>query len=143
MFLSQPLTYTPPGRGQVVIAMSESNNVYVLDAATGSIITSRYLGTPFTAVDAQCADISPTIGITSTPVIDPGSNTLYFWSKGYAAGTTSGLDNGRYLCEPRLAVLMGRCEWACVLILHYSLRRGSGDAPGQIPASRPPGSTGG
>lgn len=98
-FLSQPLTYTPPGGKQVVIAMSESNKIYVLDAISGVILTTRNVGASFLAQDSQCADISPIIGITSTPVIDPATGTLYFWSKTYKdlTGATTGLDNGRYL----------------------------------------------
>lgn len=97
-YLSQPLTYTPPGGKQVVIATSESNKIYVLDAITGAILTSRSVGAQFTSQDAQCADISPGIGITSTPVIDPATGTLYFWSKSYQdmTGATTGLANGRY-----------------------------------------------
>ncbi|KAJ9474296.1 hypothetical protein PHBOTO_004349 [Pseudozyma hubeiensis] len=96
--LAQPLTYTPPGGSQSVIAMTEKNNVYVLDSATGATRSKLTLGFPFNAADAQCYDISPSIGITGTPVLDPATNTLYFWSKSYAdmSGATTGLNNGRY-----------------------------------------------
>lgn len=46
--------------------------------------------------DGGCNDISDTIGITGTPIIDSDTDTVYFWAKGYADGTTSGLYNGRY-----------------------------------------------
>lgn len=82
----------------MVIAMSEANNIFVLDAATGAVKTTRNVGAPFLNTDAQCPDISPTIGITSTPVIDATTGTLYFWAKSYVdpTGGTTGLDNGRY-----------------------------------------------
>ncbi|KAK0545894.1 hypothetical protein OC845_004878 [Tilletia horrida] len=98
VFLAQPLTYTPPGGTQSVIAASEDNNVYVLDAATGATRASLYTQAPFLAPDTQCTDIVPNIGITGTPVISPDLNTLYFWSKGYVdpTGKTTGLNNGRY-----------------------------------------------
>ncbi|GAC95998.1 hypothetical protein PHSY_003576 [Pseudozyma hubeiensis SY62] len=94
--LAQPITYTPSGGSQSVIVASEKNIVSVLDAATGAIRKQRTVNSPFAAVDTKCADLTPNIGITGTPVLDPSSNTLYFWSKTYADGTTSGLDNGRY-----------------------------------------------
>ncbi|KAJ1025961.1 hypothetical protein NDA16_002586 [Ustilago loliicola] len=98
LFLAQPITYTPPGGTQSVIVMSEQNNIYVLDSATGATRASLRLGAPFTDQDAQCYDVNPLIGITGTPVLDPATNTIYFWSKSYAdmSGATKGLDNGRY-----------------------------------------------
>lgn len=77
-YLAQPITYTPGGAGQSVIVASEMNRVTVLDAATGAIRQQRALYAPFTLQDAQCADLSPYIGITGTPVLDASSNTLYF-----------------------------------------------------------------
>lgn len=98
LFLAQPLTYTPPGGTQSIIVMSEQNHIYVLDSATGATRTSVTLGAPFAAGDAQCYDVNPSIGITGTPVLDPATNTIYFWSKSYAdmSGATTGLNNGRY-----------------------------------------------
>ena len=93
--LSQPLVYTAAGKAQVVIAATENNNVYVLDAATGTKIASTNLGAPFTAVDANCADVTPNIGVTSTGIIDPATNTYYVVSKTYAPGQTGTL-GGRF-----------------------------------------------
>ncbi|KAK0545893.1 hypothetical protein OC845_004877 [Tilletia horrida] len=98
VFLAQPLTYTPPGGTQSVIAASEDNKVYVLDALTGATRAQMTTVAPYLAPDTSCTDIVPNIGITGTPVISPDLNTLYFWSKGYIdpAGKTTGLANGRY-----------------------------------------------
>ncbi len=95
-FLAQPVVFTPPGQKQVVIVASEANNVYVLDAVTGALISRKYLGAPFKAVDSQCSDVTPFIGVTATPTIDPATSTVYITSKGYADGTTGGTTNGRY-----------------------------------------------
>jgi len=69
---AQPL-YVEDGPGGVamVIAVTESNNVYALDAITGAIIWQRNLGTPAPGMGL----ISP-VGITGTPVIDLASRAL-------------------------------------------------------------------
>jgi outer membrane protein assembly factor BamB len=54
-----------------VIAVTESNNVYALDAITGTIIWERNVGTPAPGMGL----ISP-VGITGTPVIDLASRAL-------------------------------------------------------------------
>src|SRR6266511_3258983 len=41
------------------------------------------VGTPWNASDVGCGDLVPTIGVTGTPVIDPVSNTAFFFSKTY------------------------------------------------------------
>jgi hypothetical protein len=54
-----------------VIAVTESNNVYALDAITGTIIWQRNVGPPSSGMGL----ISP-VGITGTPVIDLPSRSL-------------------------------------------------------------------
>jgi hypothetical protein len=44
----------------------------------------------------SCNDISGTVGITGTPVIDASTNTVYFWVKSYNAQGASGWQNGAY-----------------------------------------------
>ena len=70
----------------VVLVATETNNVYALDAATGSPLWTRTLGTPFQAADLNCGDLTPTIGVTGTPAIDSASGTAYLLSKSYANG---------------------------------------------------------
>jgi polyvinyl alcohol dehydrogenase (cytochrome) len=69
---AQPLVY-----GSYVYVATENDSVYELDAATGSVVWSRHLATPEPSSAAPCGDISPSIGITSTPVIDPATNRIY------------------------------------------------------------------
>ena len=62
--------------GPVVFVVTESNNVYALNATTGAIIWQRNVGTPITS-GLPCGNINP-LGITGTPVIDIASRTLFF-----------------------------------------------------------------
>jgi hypothetical protein len=65
---------------------------------TGAAIASRQVQTPFLSSDIGCTDSPDFIGITGTPVIDPNTETVYFFTKTYipnfrVAGDT-GLLNG-------------------------------------------------
>ena len=72
---AQPLYIEGGPSGPVVIAVTESNNVYALNATTGSIVWQRNVGTPITS-GLPCGNISP-IGITGTPVVDLASRSLF------------------------------------------------------------------
>ena len=65
---AQPL-YLDDGAGgrPTVIAVTESNNVYALDAVDGSVIWERNLGDPVSADDLICSDFDP-MGIMGTPI---------------------------------------------------------------------------
>ena len=73
-----------PGQGvhDVVYAVSENDSVYAFDATTGQLLWHvSVLGTGETPSDPRdCGQVGPTIGITSTPVIDPaaGANGAIF-----------------------------------------------------------------
>ena len=68
----QPLVY-----GSYVYVATENDSVYKLAAATGAVVWSAHLASPEPSSMAPCGDISPSIGITSTPVIDPASDRIY------------------------------------------------------------------
>lgn len=68
----QPLVY-----GSYVYVATENDTLYALNAATGAVQWANHLATPEPSSAAPCGDISPTIGITSTPVIDPTTNRIY------------------------------------------------------------------
>jgi len=70
---AQPLYIEDGPSGPVVIAVTESNNVYALNATTGAIVWQRNAGTP----SASMGNISP-VGITGTPVVDLTSRSLFF-----------------------------------------------------------------
>ncbi len=70
----QPLVY-----GGRVFAATENDTVYALAADSGQVLWSSHLGTPFTkaSVPGICGNITPTVGITGTPVIDPSRSEIF------------------------------------------------------------------
>jgi hypothetical protein len=72
---AQPLYIEGGANGAMVIAVTESNNVFALDANAGSIIWQRNLGSAVTS-GLPCGNISP-LGITGTPVVDLPSRSLF------------------------------------------------------------------
>jgi PQQ enzyme repeat len=67
-----------PGGRPTIIAATESNNVYALDALDGSVIWEHNMGDPVLEDDLTChGNIGP-YGITGTPIIDLGSRALFF-----------------------------------------------------------------
>jgi PQQ enzyme repeat len=65
-----------PGGRPTVIAVTESNNIYALDAVDGSIIWERNVGPPVSASDLICTKFDP-MGITGTPIVDLASRALF------------------------------------------------------------------
>jgi hypothetical protein len=73
---AQPLYIEGGLNGAMVIAVTESNNVYALNASTGTIIWERNVGAPVPLSRLGCGNIDP-VGITSTPVFDLASRALF------------------------------------------------------------------
>ncbi|HEY2899548.1 MAG TPA: PQQ-binding-like beta-propeller repeat protein, partial [Polyangia bacterium] len=69
--------------GGAVFVATLANNIYSLDGDTGAVRASRALGTPWRTSDIGCGDVTPTVGIAGTPVIDDAANVAYFLSKTY------------------------------------------------------------
>jgi hypothetical protein len=61
--------------GNTLVVATENDWVYGLDATTGAVLWQTSLGTPYPIT--TCADLTPNIGVTSTGVYDPSSNTVY------------------------------------------------------------------
>ena len=72
---AQPLYIEGGPSGPMIIAVTESNNVYALNATTGAVIWQRNLGPPVTS-GLPCGNINP-LGITGTPVVDLASRSLF------------------------------------------------------------------
>lgn len=85
---AQPLVATTTTNSQTsetVIVATETNHVYGLDPNNGG--AQRWddsfdsHGLPWNPAQVGCQDISPSIGTTATPVIDPSTNTVYVTHK--------------------------------------------------------------
>ena len=77
----EPLVYA----GHVFVA-TENDTVYALSAATGAVTWSTHLGVPVPAGSLPCGDITPTVGITGTPVIDRSRNEIFVVADQLAGG---------------------------------------------------------
>ncbi|MFG2043316.1 choice-of-anchor D domain-containing protein [Dactylosporangium sp. NPDC048998] len=64
-----------------LVAATENNWIYGLNPQTGAIVWSRNVGPAWPASAIGCGDLVPNIGITSTPVYDPATQSLFFTSK--------------------------------------------------------------
>src|SRR5947199_6664323 len=73
---AQPLYIEGGPNGPIIIAVTESNNIYALDAVAGTVIWQRNVGPPVTS-GLPCGNINP-LGITGTPVVDLASRSLFF-----------------------------------------------------------------
>jgi outer membrane protein assembly factor BamB len=62
--------------GHVYVA-TEDDTVYELSAATGAVVWSTRVGSPVPSADLPCGNITPTVGITGTPVIDQSRSEIF------------------------------------------------------------------
>jgi hypothetical protein len=77
---AQPLYLDGMGGTDMVLAVTEANQVSAFNAANGAMIWQRTLGAPQpmpnTAENVGCGNIDP-LGITGTPIIDFAKRTMY------------------------------------------------------------------
>jgi hypothetical protein len=69
-----------------VIVTTEKANAYGINATTGAIEWTRNFGTPFKASTIVCSDLTPDVGSTSTPVVDPATGTVYLTTRLQSGG---------------------------------------------------------
>jgi len=74
---AQPLYIEGGPNGPMIIAVTESNYVYALNATTGTVIWRRTDIGPAVTQGLACSNINPA-GITGTPVVDLASRRLFF-----------------------------------------------------------------
>jgi polyvinyl alcohol dehydrogenase (cytochrome) len=63
--------------GSTLYVATENDSVYALSASTGRVLWRHHLATPVPSNDLPCGNISPTVGITSTPVIDVARKEIF------------------------------------------------------------------
>lgn len=99
----QPLVFG----GQVLVA-TERDIVYSLSARTGAVSWSLHLADPVPAGALPCGDIGPTVGVTSTMVVDPASGTLFVsaetWSGGHVGHELDAVDLATHAVRFRVAL---------------------------------------
>src|SRR5207244_4753330 len=74
---AQPLYIEGGPNGPMVIVATASNNVYALNATTGTVIWQRTDIGPAVTSGLPCGNINP-VGIIGTPVVDLASRSLFF-----------------------------------------------------------------
>lgn len=70
----------------VVYVATEHNTLYAFDADAASATAPLWSLNVGPSGSNSCDNLSPEVGITSTPVIDQAAGTIYFVSKGQEAG---------------------------------------------------------
>jgi outer membrane protein assembly factor BamB len=63
--------------GKLVYVATENDTAYALSATTGAVVWQHHLATAVPSGDLPCGDISPTVGITSTPAIDAARKEIF------------------------------------------------------------------
>ncbi|HZQ49635.1 MAG TPA: PQQ-binding-like beta-propeller repeat protein [Candidatus Dormibacteraeota bacterium] len=63
--------------GGTVYVATMNDTVYAISASSGAVIWSNHLAQPVAGSAVQCFADGPTVGIQSTPVIDPVAGVLY------------------------------------------------------------------
>jgi outer membrane protein assembly factor BamB len=96
--------------GGLVIAATENNTVYALDAAHGRIRWHRHLGAPVSAAHLPCGNIDP-LGITGTPAYDATTADIFVVTEtagGRHTLVALAASNGRPRWHRNLDVMSGR-----------------------------------
>jgi outer membrane protein assembly factor BamB len=75
--LGAPIYGQPLVLGSRVFAATVGDDLYELDAATGAVIWKQHAGTPVPSGQLPCGNITSTVGIVGTPVIDASRNEIF------------------------------------------------------------------
>jgi outer membrane protein assembly factor BamB len=75
--LGAPIWQQPLILGSRAYIATVGNYLYALDTSTGAVVWSRHAGPPVPSGRLPCGDITPTVGIVGTPVIDAATNAIY------------------------------------------------------------------
>ena len=70
----------------ILLVATETDWVYGLNPLSGAIVWSRKIGTAYRDASLNCADLTPSLGVTSTPTIDPNTGIAYMVAQAYVSG---------------------------------------------------------
>ena len=142
---AQPL-YLPnvnvPGKGvhNLLFVATEHDSVYAFDADADSptplwhvsLLPSGQSSAPISDSDVQCPFISPEVGITSTPVIDVATGTLYVLAR--SKTWKSSRSNAQYKQQLHaLAITTGVEKFGGPVEINASVAgTGAGSSGGQV-----------
>ena len=88
--------------GNLVVVATEADVVYGLSRETGRALWSTKLGAPVPSNTLPCGDITPTVGVTSTPVIDIARGELFVVADELVGGHPAHLLVGLHLGDGRV-----------------------------------------
>ena len=77
----EPLVYS-----HEVIVATENNSIYALSTSNGHVLWHQHLATAVPSNMLPCGNISPVVGITGTPVIDPVRQEVFAFVFALSAG---------------------------------------------------------
>jgi hypothetical protein len=112
------------GTHDVVYVATENNTVYAIDASTGAILLSTNLGPPV-PMPFGCNNSGPNIGITSTPVIDLTSQTLYLIAYLNLSGNPTNPNPSYQLHALSLSTLADKAGSPVTVAASHTLTNGS------------------
>jgi hypothetical protein len=72
----------------VLLVATETDRIYGLDPVTGKVKWSRQVGNYFPDAVLGCGDLTPDLGVTSTPVVDPSTGIAYLVDQQYVSGSS-------------------------------------------------------
>src|SRR6266566_784793 len=75
--LGVPIYGQPLVLGARVYVATVGDRLYALEASSGKVIWEKSAGVPVPSGELPCGNITPTVGIVGTPVIDTSTNAIY------------------------------------------------------------------
>ena len=72
-----------------LLAVTENDSAYGIDPVTGTVKWTHHYGRAWDPSVIDCGDLSPKVGISATPVVDPATDIAYFTAKVATAADSS------------------------------------------------------
>jgi hypothetical protein len=85
--LGAPIWGQPLVLGSRMYVGTVGDKIYALDASSGKVLWEKSAGVAVPSSELPCGDITPTVGIVGTPVIDPSTQVIYAVADTWNAST--------------------------------------------------------